>query len=273
MSTQPAQIRAVETILVDVPTIRSHRLSVATMRAQTCWCASYGSDGIVGLGEGTTIGRLAYGEESSESIKVNIDTYFAPLIACMDATRSGVVMAKLRENLQGNRFAQCALETALFDVQAQRMNVPLSELFGGRVTDAVEVAWTLASGDTGRDIDEAEQMLAMKRHRIFKLKIGARAVEDDVKHVAAIAQALDSGGEVRVDVNQAWSETEAIAAASRLADAGVTLIEQPVVAANRVGLKRFTSLARVPIMADEALRGPTDAFVLARDHAADVFLR
>jgi muconate cycloisomerase len=77
-------IEAIETILVDVPTIRPHRLSVATMNCQTLVlvlvrCA----DGIVGVGEGTTIGGLAYGEESPESIKVNIDTYFAPLLKGM----------------------------------------------------------------------------------------------------------------------------------------------------------------------------------------------
>jgi muconate cycloisomerase len=76
---------------------------------------------------------------------------------------------------------------------------------------------------------------------------------------------------VRVDVNQAWSETDAIWAAPRLADAGVGLIEQPIDAANRAGLKRITSLAHVPVMADEALHGPADAFALASLRAADAF--
>jgi muconate cycloisomerase len=272
MQATSTRIESIETILVDVPTIRPHRLSVATMNCQTLVlvrvvCA----DGIVGVGEGTTIGGLAYGEESPESIKVNIDTYFAPLLDGMDASRPGAAMAKLRALFQGNRFAKCAVETALFDAQAQRLNVPLSELFGSRVTDSVDVAWTLASGDTGRDIDEAEQMLDMKRHRVFKLKIGARAVADDVAHVVAIGKALGARGEVRVDVNQAWSESDAIWAAPRFADAGVSLIEQPVAAENRAGLKRLTDLARVPIMADEALHGPADAFALASSRAADVF--
>ncbi|CDY74280.1 Muconate cycloisomerase [Caballeronia glathei] len=272
MQATSTRIESIETILVDVPTIRPHRLSVATMNCQTLVlvrvvCA----DGIVGVGEGTTIGGLAYGEESPESIKVNIDTYFAPLLEGMDASRPGAAMAKLRALFQGNRFAKCAVETALFDAQAQRLNVPLSELFGSRVTDSVDVAWTLASGDTGRDIDEAEQMLDMKRHRVFKLKIGARAVADDVAHVVAIGKALGARGEVRVDVNQAWSESDTIWAAPRFADAGVSLIEQPVAAGNRAGLKRLTDLAHVPIMADEALHGPADAFALASSRAADVF--
>ncbi len=90
-------------------------------------------------------------------------------------------------------------------------------------------------------------------------------------HVAAIGKALEGRGEVRVDVNQAWSESEAIWAARRLAEAGVTLIEQPIAAENHAGLERLTKLAQVPIMADEALHGPADAFALAGAQAADVF--
>ena len=272
MIPSPVQIQAVETILVDVPTIRPHRLSVATMNCQALVLVRIQcTDGITGWGEATTIGGLAYGEESPESIKTNIDTYFAPMLKGMDATRPGQAMAKLRESFQGNRFAKCAIETALFDAQAQRFGVPLSELFGGRVTDSVEVAWTLASGDTGRDIDEAHQMLETKRHRVFKLKIGTRAPADDVAHVAAIKAAVGDRAEVRVDVNQAWSQSEAIWASERLADAGCDLIEQPIAAEDRRGLKRLMHLSKVPIMADEALHGPVDAFDVASAHAADVF--
>jgi muconate cycloisomerase len=125
-------IQNIETILVDVPTIRPHKLSVATMNTQTLvlvrvTCA----DGIEGWGEATTIGGLNYGDESPESIKTNIDTYMAPLLAGMDAAQPAKAMAKVRKVIQGNRFAKCALETALLDAQARRLNVPLSELLGG----------------------------------------------------------------------------------------------------------------------------------------------
>lgn len=269
---EQVKIEDVETILVDVPTIRPHRLSVATMNCQTLVLVRVRcSDGVVGLGEGTTIGGLAYGEESPESIKVNIDTYFAPMLKGQLATQPGAAMQQLRSHFQGNRFAKCAIETALFDAQAQRLGVPLSELFGGRLTDAVQVAWTLASGDTQRDIDEADQMLETRRHRVFKLKIGGRPVAEDVAHVIAIQQAVGERGEVRVDVNQAWSESESVWACPRLADAGVSLVEQPVPAAHHHSLKRLTGLSRIAIMADEALHGPTDAFALASTRAADVF--
>jgi muconate cycloisomerase len=53
-------IERVETMLVDLPTIRPHKLSVATMTGQTLMLVKvHCSDGTVGIGEGTTIGGLA----------------------------------------------------------------------------------------------------------------------------------------------------------------------------------------------------------------------
>jgi muconate cycloisomerase len=49
------------------------------------------------------------------------------------------------------------------------------------------------------------------------------------------------------------------------------LVEQPVAALNRQGLQRLIELSRLPMMADEALHGPSDAFMLASAKAADVF--
>jgi muconate cycloisomerase len=265
-------IQHIETFLLDVPTIRPHKLSVATMNTQTLVLVHVRcADGIVGWGEATTIGGLNYGEESPESIKANIDTHIAPLLVGMDATQPARAMAKIRRIIQGNRFAKCALETALLDAQARRLNVPLSELLGGRVRDALPVAWTLASGDTAKDIAEAEHMLDIRRHRIFKLKIGLRSVEDDVTHVLAIKRALGDRASVRVDVNQAWSELDAVRGIARLEAGGIDLIEQPVKAHNAAAMARLKRRFDVAIMADEALHGPDDAMTLARMDAADVY--
>ena len=54
----------------------------------------------------------------------------------------------------------------------------------------IPVLWVLASGNTEKDIAEAEKMIALKRHNVFKLKIGSRPVEQDVEHVLAIKKAL-----------------------------------------------------------------------------------
>lgn len=264
------QIERIETMLVDLPTIRPHKLSVATMDGQTLMLVRiHCSDGIVGIGEGTTIGGLAYGGESPESMKLAIDTYFAPVMKGQDVTRVQQLMARVGKMVKENRFAKSAVETALLDAQGKRVGLPVSELMGGRRRDSLPVAWTLASGNTDRDIAEAESMLSLRRHNIFKLKIGARPLAEDIAHVAAIKRALGDRAAVRVDVNMAWSETDAARGMAALADAGCELVEQPVASSST--LARLVRRFPVALMADESLTGPESAFEIARVHGADVF--
>ena len=267
-----AHITSVEAILVDLPTIRAHQLAMATMQQQTLVIVRLRtSDGIEGIGEATTIGGLSYGEESPEGIKLTIDTYLAPAIVGHDATNINDAMLKLNKVARGNRFAKCALETALLDAQGKRLGVPVSTLLGGAVHKTLPVLWTLASGDTQRDIEEAEMLLAERRHNTFKLKIGRRSVRDDVAHVSRIKAALGDRAKVTVDVNQAWNEVEAALGIEALEAAGVDLIEQPTPREQRGALARLAARFIVPIMADEAVTGPEDALELVRGACADVF--
>ncbi|TCM64447.1 muconate cycloisomerase [Acinetobacter calcoaceticus] len=264
--------KSVETILVDIPTIRPHKLSVATMQTQTLVLVKITTvDGIVGWGEATTIGGLSYGEESPESVKSNIETYFSPLLCALGDLNLSQTLQKLHKAINGNRFAKCAIQTALLDIQAKRLGLPLSELLGGRLRDRLPVLWTLASGDTDKDIAEAKQMIAAKRHNIFKLKIGSNPLQHDVDHVIAIKQALGAEISVRVDVNRAWSELECVNGIQQLQDGGIDLIEQPCAIEQVDTLARLTQRFDVAIMADETLTGPASAYRLAKQHAADVF--
>lgn len=263
-------IEQVETRIVDLPTIRPHKLSVGTMQGQSLMLLKVRcSDGVVGIGESTTIAGMAYGPESPETMKQAVDAYLAPAILGKNATRVQALMTHLGKLVKGNHFVKCALETALLDAHGKRLGVSLSELLGGRQRDRLPVAWTLASGDTARDIDEAEKMLGLRRHNVFKLKIGAKDIRTDIQHVADIKKALGERASVRVDINMAWSETNATWGIPALADVGCELIEQPVASAAALGrlMRRFP----VALMADEVLQGPESAFNIAKEGGADVF--
>ncbi len=121
MPTASIQIEQVETFLVDVPTIRPHQLAMTTMKGQTLMIVRIRtSDGIVGIGEGTTIGGLSYGAESPESMKLTIDTYLAPILLQCDPGRVALTMAAIGKAVQGNHFAKCAVEIALLDAMGKR---------------------------------------------------------------------------------------------------------------------------------------------------------
>lgn len=266
------RIDYIETTLVDLPTIRGHVLSMTTMMVQSVVLVRVRfSDGSIGLGEGTAIGGMSYGAESPESIKIAIDTYIAPVLEGMEGDRINAAIDVMQRAVQGNPIARCAVETALWDGLAKRLDVSVANLFGGPVRGAMPVAWTLASGRSETDVEEAQQMLEARRHNIFKLKIGKRSVREDIAHVAAICDVVGDRASIRVDVNQAWSLDEARWGLRGLQEIGVDLVEQPIAARRLPQLKSLTDSYEIAVMADEALQGPVDAMACAADRSADVF--
>lgn len=259
-----ATIQSIEAILVDIPTIRPHKLSMTTMGGQTMVIVRMkDSEGLEGLGEATTIGGLAYGQESPEGVKLTIDTYFKPQLVGQPADNINTLRVMLNRSTRGNNLARSAIETALLDLQGKRLNRPVSDLLGGALHQHIPVLWTLASGDTARDIDEAQSLLAQKRHCDFKLKIGSRPVMDDVRHVAAIKEAVGNHASVRVDVNQAWDETTATKGMAELQSAGIDLVEQPTPMKDLGALVRLSRKFHIPILADESVADAKDMFALA----------
>lgn len=266
------KILKVEADIIDLPTIRPHKLSMATMQQQTMVIIKItSSDSILGWGESTTIGGLTYGPESPESMKLTIDQYIAPLLVGKDATNINLLMHTINKNVKGNNFAKAGIETALLDAQGKRLNVSVAQLFGGSIETKLPVLWTLASGNTEKDIEEAQHLISINRHDTFKLKIGSNEPKKDVAHVIAIKKALGDDIKVTVDINQAWSEFTAKIWIKVLQENGIDLIEQPIVKTNFEGLARLSEFYHVPIMADEAVSTPEDAMKLAKIRGGSVF--
>lgn len=254
-----ATIQSIDAILVDIPTIRPHKLSMTTMGKQSMVIVRLkDSDGIEGLGEATTIGGLSYGPESPESIKLTIDQYIFPLIKDLPVENINNLKVTLDRVIRGNPLAKSAIETACLDIIGKRRNCTVAELLGGSVSSHLPVLWTLASGDTRRDIEEAQSLMAENRHCDFKLKIGSRELMDDVRHVAAIKAAVGEAASVRVDVNQAWDEAAAMKGMAELQAANIDLVEQPTPMKHFDALVRLSNRYHLPILADESIGDTAD---------------
>jgi len=250
--------------LVDIPTVRPHKLSMATMGCQTLTIVRMTcAEGVVGWGEATTIGGLSYGAESPEAIKSAIETYLSPLLCGKTFTGPAALALTMNASVKGNTFAKSALETAFLDAQGKMLGVPASTLLGGAICERLPVLWTLASGDTEKDIEEGRHLLAEGRHHAFKLKIGARDLTTDIRHALAIKSALGDEVSIRVDVNQAWDLTTAVKGMRQLQDGGIDLVEQPIPLWDRQGLITLSQRFEVPILADEAVGTSHDGYALA----------
>ena len=250
--------------LVDIPTVRPHKLSMATMGCQTLTLVRMQcAEGVVGWGEATTIGGLSYGAESPEAIRSAMETYLAPLLCGQRFSGVASLAEKMNASVKGNTFAKSALETAFLDAQGKLLGLPVSALLGGALCERLPVLWTLASGDTGKDIEEGKRLLAEGRHDTFKLKIGARSLKTDIAHALAIKAALGDAVSVRVDVNQAWDFTTAVNGMRQLQDGGIDLVEQPIPLWDRAGLIALSQRFTLPVLADEAVATGHDGYALA----------
>jgi muconate cycloisomerase len=264
-------IGKITSTIVDVPTVRKHKLSSLSVTAQSYVIVELRlANGVIGIGEAATLGGPRWSEECVEGIKATIDTYLAPAVVGAPAERFEAARVRMDEAAKRNNAAKAAVESALFDAVGKTLGVPAVQLLGGVVRDSVPVLWTLASGDPVQEIEEAERKIAGRLHNIFKVKIGAKTPDADMARMRRLASALEGRATLIVDANQAWDETTALRCLPILAEIGVTLVEQPLPAWNIPGMARLRARSAVPLMADECVFSSHDMLEVARAGAADV---
>ena len=264
-------INAINSTIVDVPTVRKHKLSSLSVTAQSYVVVELRlGNGVIGIGEAATLGGPRWSEESVESIKATIDTYLAPVLIGTRANEFTAASTRMDAAAKRNNAAKNALESALFDAVGKTLGIPAVQFLGGAVRESVPVLWTLASGDPSQEIDEAERKIAECLHNTFKVKIGAQEPTVDMARLRRLRNALEGRATLIVDANQAWDETTALRCMPVLAELGITLVEQPLPAWNIHGMARLRSHSSIPLMADECVFSTHDMLDVVRADAADV---
>jgi muconate cycloisomerase len=264
-------IVSIRSTIVDVPTVRKHKLSSLSVTAQSYVIVELRlANGAEGIGEAATLGGPRWSEESVESIKSAVDAYLAPGLIGAPANRFEAARTRMEAAAKRNNAAKAAIESALFDAVGKTLGVPAVQLLGGAVHESLPVLWTLASGDPAQEIEEAERKLAARLHNTFKVKIGAQTPEADIARLSDLARALTDRASLIVDANQAWDETTALRYLPVLAELGVRLVEQPLPAWNLAGMARLRARSTVPLMADECVFSAHDMLDVVRTGAADV---
>lgn len=133
-------------------------------------------------------------------------------------------------------MAISALDTALWDLKARLLDVPLVSLFGA-VRDTIPVygsgGFTSYSNEQMRRQFEGWSEMGISR---FKMKIGRDAFAD-VERVKAMRLALGPSAQIFVDANGGYTRKQALAQAGRFAEFGVNWFEEPVSSDDLEGLR------------------------------------
>ncbi len=140
--------------------------------------------------------------------------------------------------------ARNALDCAFIDLEAKRAGRPAFELLGVAPPRPLVTAFTISFGPPGQ---MAQSAAAAAARPLLKIKLGG---DGDPERLAAIRSAAPAA-ELIVDANEGWRPDNLNANMAACAAVGVTLIEQPLPAADDQAL---ATLARtVPICADESV--------------------
>ena len=264
-------VETIRSTIVDVPTVRKHKLSQTSVTAQSYVIVQVRlANGAEGVGEAATLGGPRWSEESVEAIKANIDAYLAPAVVGLRADRFEAAGLRMDEAAKRNNAAKAAVETALFDAVGKTLGLPASALLGGAMRDSLPVLWTLASGDPVQEVEEAERKLSERLHRTFKVKIGSLSPDADMDRLRHLARALEGRADLIVDANQAWDETVSARYLPILAEIGIKLVEQPVPAWNIAAMGRLRARPDTPpLLADECVFDAHDMLAVANAAAAD----
>lgn len=133
-------------------------------------------------------------------------------------------------------MAISAVDTAVWDLKARLLNVPLVRLFG-QVRDRMPIYGS--GGFTSYSIDRLCSQLAgwtEQGIRMVKMKIG-RDANADLDRVRAARAAIGEEEELFVDANGAYSRKQALSQAEKFAESDVSWFEEPVSSDDLEGLR------------------------------------
>jgi L-alanine-DL-glutamate epimerase-like enolase superfamily enzyme len=215
-------------------------------------------DGVIGFGEAAPIARY---DQSADSALAYLDGLDGQL------GDDPWALEEIEERLPpGEPAARAAIDAALHDLQGKFAGQPVWRVLGLR-RQGPPTSWTIWLGDPD---DMARRTHAVEgRFKRLKLKLGGRDGLD-VERVRAVRGVTDLP--LMVDVNEAWSLEEALAALPQLKELGVEYCEQPLPAGAADGT-RLKDRSPLPIFVDEDCHVAADVpACLERAHGVNIKL-
>ncbi len=132
----------------------------------------------------------------------------------------------------GNALAVGALDIALNDLRGKALNMPVAELYGGRLRDRVPVyasAMNYLEGLEPEDHFPKEAATLVKQgFGALKMRIGRYSVAREAKVAAAIREAVGPNIRLMADGNAAYTMAAAVQMGHELHKSGFEAFEEPL---------------------------------------------
>ncbi len=115
---------------LQIPLVRPFETSFGVTRNRRVLLAEVQSEGLTGWGECTAGEHPYFSEESTDSAWAVIVRELGPVLVA-EPPEHGGQCPRIFWKVRGNRMAKATLENAIWDLEAQREGVSLSQLLGG----------------------------------------------------------------------------------------------------------------------------------------------
>jgi len=201
-------------------------------------------------GRGESVPYARYGETP--------DGIVAAIEAVRPALRRGLDRGALQRAMPAGA-ARNALDCAYWDVNAKQTGRRVYELAGLGAPGPLTTAHTISLGSAAAMAAAAERAAWRP---LLKVKLGG---DDDAPRIAAVRRAAPRA-QLIVDANEGWNPDNFEANLAACADAGVTLIEQPLPKGSDEPLARIKR--PIPVCADESVHDSASLDALAGKYDA-----
>jgi L-alanine-DL-glutamate epimerase-like enolase superfamily enzyme len=221
-----------------------------------------------------TSGAYGYGEvsatrnwsgEDAVSATHFIRDVLAAVLVGQPVSPVAALSARMDLALSGNPFTKAALNTALWDALGRSLGLPVAALLGGPHRTEIPVKISL-SGDGDR-LRACHAAACAKGFSAFKVKVG-KGLAGDLARVGLARELVGPEAFLGADANGGWSRAESSRAIAALRELGLSMVEQPLPAADLAGLSSLRG-AGLPVLVDESVYGPADLVRVLRAEAAD----
>ncbi len=257
----PVKIERIECFAVRYPTVMRFRFlegPVSGAGRPAVLIKVTADDGAVGWGESVPVPRWSY--ETLESAVIALEHYLRPLLIGRNPFELHAIHADMNREIAngwttGAPITKAGLDIALHDLIGKVTGRNIAELWGRSTADEVVLSWTLSPSR----LDELEELVAQGKERGFEhfnVKV-APDLDFDLE-MCRIVKELVPDGFLWADANGDYDLATAMEALPRLADAGVPVLEQPIMINHISGYQRLRALGALPIILDEGMISPVE---------------
>ena len=214
-------------------------------------------DGITGIGCASPEPKVT--GESREACAAALRADQLAWLEGLDARALPRICRELDARMPSTPAARAAVDIALHDLLAQRLDVPLVDMLG-RVHDTLPTSITIGIKPVDDTVEEAREHVG-HGFKILKVKLG-HSLEEDLERLAKVREEIGGAVGIRVDPNQGYDAGEVKTFVGRTEGLGIEFLEQPMAADDVGAMRALPEKIRDRLAADETLLDARDALSL-----------